>query len=483
MATHLDLQDRYQADWNKYAHEVLNVNLDDRQKEILEAVQNNRRVSVRSGNARGKDFVAAVASLCFLYLNRPSKVINTAPTNRQVVSIMMSEISTIHQKANISLGGEVLSQKIKIPGKPDWFLEGFKAADKDTEAWQGFHSQKLMVVVTEASGIDDFTFDAIESILTGDSRFLIVYNPNVLRGESYNSSRSPIYKSFKLNCLDAPNVVAKKTIYPGQVNWEWIDEKIRKPGWVTAIDSEEVDPTHHDFQWEGKWYRPSNLAKIKILGEYPSEDEDALIPLIWIEMANERWKENGKKKNGDSLKLGVDVAGMGRDKTVFVPRYGNRVEKIEGFAKSGHMETAGKIKNRVEGNGGRAYIDSIGEGAGVYSRCKEQRLSVTSAKASHSAEGKKDVTGQREFDNMRAYMYWAVRDALDPQFGFNLELPPDDELKQELTETRWGTRSNGKIFIEPKEDIKKRLGRSPDKSDGVSLTFYPYSRPKARRIG
>ena len=80
-------------------------------------------------------------------------------------------------------------------------------------------------------------------------------------------------------------------------------------------------------------------------------------------------------------------------------------------------------------------------------------------------------------------MYWALRDALDPQFDYNLELPPDDELKQELTETRWDTRSNGKIFIEPKDKIKERIGRSPDKSDSVALTFYPYSRPRARRVG
>ncbi len=481
-----DIQKRYQHNWNAYASEVLNVTLDERQQEILTSVQNNKRTSARSGNARGKDYVAAVASLCFLYLNPHSKVINTAPTGRQVISIMMSEIATIHQRAKVPLGGEVLAQKIKIPGEPDWFLEGFKAADKDLEAWTGFHSQNLMVVVTEASGVADITFQAIESILTGDSRLLLVFNPNQMRGESYESTRSPLYTKFKMSCLDAPNVIAKKTIYPGQVNWEWIDEKIRKPGWVTQIDKNEVDPTQFDFEWEGKWYRPSNLARVKILGEFPAESEDALIPLIWVEMANERWLNNGKKQEGDLL-LGVDVAGMGRDNTVFSHRYTNRVDKLESFTNSEHTATAGKVKNRFNGGEGRAYIDSIGEGAGVFSICKElarnNNFTAVSAKATHSADKLKDNTGQRTFDNMRAYMYWALRDALDPQFDYNLELPPDDELKQELTETRWDTRSNGKIFIEPKDKIKERIGRSPDKSDSVALTFYPYSRPRARRVG
>ena len=60
---------QYKNDWNKFARDILNVKLDPAQQQILHSVQMNRRTSVRSGNARGKDYVAAVASLCFLYLN------------------------------------------------------------------------------------------------------------------------------------------------------------------------------------------------------------------------------------------------------------------------------------------------------------------------------------------------------------------------------------------------------------------------------
>ena len=52
-------------------------------------------------------------------------------------------------------------------------------------------------------------------------------------------------------------------------------------------------------------------------------------------------------------------------------------------------------------------------------------------------------------------------------------LPPDSQLAEEATEIRWSFRSDGKIIIEPKEDIKKRLGRSPDKFDALANTFYP----------
>ena len=76
---------------------------------------------------------------------------------------------------------------------------------------------------------------------------------------------------------------------------------------------------------------------------------------------------------------------------------------------------------------------------------------------------------------MRAYCYWAIRDALDPQCNSNLALPPIDELTQDLTEPRWSFRSDGKILLEEKSEIKKRLGRSPDYGDALALTYYPKS--------
>lgn len=149
------------------------------------------------------------------------------------------------------------------------------------------------------------------------------------------------------------------------------------------------------------------------------------------------------------------------------------------------MEIAGhsKILLQNESNEERgllalAFIDTIGEGAGVYSRLEEQSVKgVHSVKGSSKPEwdGKplNDHTGQYQFLNMRAYLYWAIRDWLNPALKNNPALPPDEELLQELTETKWAFRSDGKIQIEAKEDIKSRLKRSPDKADALSFTFYP----------
>lgn len=480
----------YQQNWNKFARDVFDHYLDKSQQEILEAVQNHRRVSVRSGNARGKDFVAAISALCFLYLNSPSKVIMTAPTDRQAIKIMMSELNKICRKAKIKLGGEILQNQVRF-NRPDRYLLAFKAVDHKAEVWTGFHSPNLMVIVTEASGVEQQVFDNIESILTGNSRLLIVFNPNHLSGEAYNSTKSPLYKKFKLSCLDAPNVKARKTIIPGQVDFEWVAEKVRK--WCVPIsppvgheDEQESDQSQmqctpdQDFYLDGQWYRPNDFFRVKVMGEFPKTSDDQLIPISWIEAAIQRWNELQNEPVNDNLLLGVDVAGMGYDNTVFCYRYDNYVKEFQTFQQKDNMEIAGLIKNILSTDeNANALIDAIGEGAGVYSRLREQKMQVTSAKFSGSARlgyGKKeltDYTGQRTFANMRAYCYWAIRDALDPQHDSSLALPPQDELIQDLTEIKWEIRSDGKICIEEKCEIKKRLRRSPDFSDALALTYFP----------
>jgi hypothetical protein len=266
------------------------------------------------------------------------------------------------------------------------------------------------------------------------------------------------------------------------VDFEWIDEKIKKPGWVTPIPKE--DAYGLDFEWMGKWYRPNDLYRVKVLGEFPEEDEAALIPLAWLEQAFDRWDDLmqqgiDKFTASDPLRLGVDVAGMGRDNTIFCHRYGNVVTQFRFLpilAKSPtvHMETAGWIVQYLDNPRTFAFIDTIGEGAGVYSRIVEQKFeNAISAKFSFSAYGLRDETGVRKFANMRAYCYWMLRDALNPAFSNNLAIPRNDMLLEELTEFTYELNSRGEIQIEKKEDIMERIGRSPDISDSLALTYFP----------
>jgi hypothetical protein len=220
---------------------------------------------------------------------------------------------------------------------------------------------------------------------------------------------------------------------------------------------------------------------------FPRVAEDILIPYEWIELANNRWQqiqEIGFNYN-KPLRLGVDVAGMGRDSSVLCHRYHNYVDKFychNSSGKADHMHIVGIVANELKGEKNAkniAVVDTIGEGAGVYSRLEELynegqiKRTVISSKGSYSAEDYKDSTGQLEFANMRAYLHWCVREWLDPKNKHNPALPPCDKLTEEATETHWKFQSNGKIIIEPKEDIQERIGRSPDHFDALKETFYP----------
>jgi hypothetical protein len=510
----------WRTDWNKFSNDVLRIKLDPQQQEILESIQNNRRVSVCSGTARGKDFLAATASLCFLYLTpywddqgifHSSTVINTGPTDRQVKNIMMREIKSRYSGSILPKltafgfnSGRVVADGIKfdmpnsLKGKKEyaniekWFLNAFKADNNNTEAWSGIHNTNILIAVTEASGIVPLIYDGIEGCLQGNSKLLLVHNPNSTNGEAYTSMKDPQYNSFRLSSLTSPNVILgqqlrdgkiteseyKNLAYPGQVDWEWLNEKVNKPGWTLRIRENEVDKSKHDFNFNGNYYRPSDVCKIKILGEHPESSEDTLIPLSWIEAAQQRWIDTTKPE----LKgiRGVDVSGMGSDTSVFADRFDWYLDEIRVPVTTDpntmHMELTGHIKTDLD-LFESIMIDCIGEGAAIFSRLKELgSKNVYNFKNSYGAKGLKDKTEARTFLNMRAYTHWAMRDWLDPRYDSLACLPPDDELKAQLTEIKYKIRSDGIIQIEDKDEIKKRLGVSPDKADALAQTFAPVAR-------
>lgn len=490
-----ELWAKFQNDWVYFAETVLGSKLDEDQKEILRAVQKYPRVSVASGTARGKDYITAVACMCFFFLTpkfvngvcvENTKVAMTAPTGRQVQNIMQPEISRLFNKANRFFGGisgcRLVANDIRT-SHDEWFLTGFKADSHQHEAWTGFHASNTMFAITEASGIDEGTFEAIEGNLQGNSRILIVFNPNTTTGYAARSQRQERWKKFRLNSLNAPNVLAKEIIIPGQVDYEWIVDKLET--WCTVIPKSDMLEKEDDFEFEGKCYRPNDAFRKKVLGKFPKVGDDVLIPPQWAELAQERWKNNKQPlSTGGQRRLGVDVAGMGRDCSVLADRQDNYLHPIKKHHSGGqadHMKIAGEVISWMRRTpNGQSSIDTIGEGAGVYSRVveeKELEARAISCKFSEKAKYKDrylpDATGQHRFANMRAYLHWAVRDWLDPANMHDAMIPPSDALFEEMTEIKFEYNSRGEIQIEPKEDIIERLKRSPDEMDALCNTFYP----------
>ena len=206
----------WREDWNKFCRDVLKTRLDHEQQEIISSVQYNPMTAVASGTARGKDYVSACACLCFMYLTprfdksgrlvKNTKVAMTAPTSRQVHNIMTPEVRRLFRNAGV-LPGRLVSDDIRT-NYEEWFLTGFKADDSATEAWSGFHAVNTMFAVTEASGVSETIYNAIEGNLQGNSRLLIVFNPNITTGYAARAMKSNRFSKFRLNSLNAENVLS-----------------------------------------------------------------------------------------------------------------------------------------------------------------------------------------------------------------------------------------------------------------------------------
>ena len=199
-----------------------------------------------------------------------------------------------------------------------------------------------------------------------------------------------------------------------------------------------------------------------------------VIPSAWVKAAQARW--TAQRPNDALLSVGVDVARGGKDKTVLARLYGAWFAPLDKYA--GHMTPDGPSVATLALPYGDAlnglFVDVIGVGASVYDTLKGNTR-TTGVNFAEGAPQERDKSGRMKFRNVRALAYWRLREALDPDHGDSLALPPDAELLADLTAPKWSLTTGG-ILIESKEDIHERIGRSPDCGDAVALAYYGVKR-------
>ena len=119
----------------------------------------------------------------------------------------------------------------------------------------------------------------------------------------------------------------------------------------------------------------------------------------------------------------------------------------------------------------RVAVDVIGVGAGVYDRLAELGYNAQAVNVATSTD-MRDESRQLQFNNLRAALWWMLRERLDPAKPDALALPPHDGLTGDLVAPTWNVTSSGKVQVESKDDIRARLGRSTDYADAVALAVY-----------
>ena len=221
-----------------------------------------------------------------------------------------------------------------------------------------------------------------------------------------------------------------------------------------------------------QWGPTSAVYLNRVLGEFATDEDRGVIPLAWVEAAVERhqaWVDAGSPDTDGRTVVGVDVARSGADQTVLAVRRGNILEYLERHRLDDTMATTGHVA-KLRSRSPLAVVDVIGLGAGVVDRLREQSFSVVAFNASERATSR-DKTGELEFLNRRSQGWWHLRELLDPAYGATIALPDDDELIGDLCAPKYFYSSAGKGQIEAKDEIRKRLGRSPDAGDAVVMAF------------
>jgi hypothetical protein len=337
-------------------------------------------------------------------------------------------------------------------------------ASDNSAKMEGAHGDHILVVFDEAKTIPAATFDALEGAMaSGECYALAISTPGEPQGRFYEIQRRA----------------------PGTENW-WV----RHVTCDETIAAGRMNP-HYPAECEALWHGTESSAyQNRVLGEFASSDEEEVIPLAWVEAAMERWEI--WRKSGTQLLLtcvGVDVARSGEDKTVIALRSGNVIMSlIYGEAKQDTMATARQVARILAHNpGAYAMVDVVGIGAGVVDRLRELRRQdgvpyrVDAFNAGVSTK-LLDISGEFGFTNCRSAAWWSMRELLDPANGHYIALPKDDLLIGDLTAPHWHTGLGGRLQIESKDQVKKRLGRSTDCGDAVVMSFWKERVGKARPV-
>lgn len=469
-----------------------------KQAEIIEDVFNYPIVSVKSCNAAGKSDLASDVALTFLMCKPNSIVITTAPTWRQVKDVIWRYIRTKHAKAPVKLSTAQCNQ-VGLDLSEEWFAVGLST--KDAEKFFGYHADDILVIVDEASGVEEEIYTGVDAVTPNlNAHVLMIGNPTNPDGRFYKSFQDPLVKTHTITVFDTPNFTAN-----GITNVEQLIEMFTAPP--------EIDPILFIVEQQKKlkspipalispmtvyrryvqWGTEHPLWEALIMAQFPSQSSTALIPLGLILKSVEVWRQIKQAEKDKALakeiskrpewnikqdghwNYGVDVARFGDDTTVLAPAKGGMVEKMISWSKVDTSVTTERIMTEISQHDFWATIrvDDIGVGGGVsdqlnkYLRDDPQKYHFKVHRINAAAGTSNPV----KWYNLRTEMF----DKLAEMFiNHEIAIPDDDELVAELATIRvkYVGKDSQIKQVEAKADIKDRLKRSPDKADALAMAMF-----------
>ena len=453
-----------------------------KQAEMLDALVHHRRVSVVGANGSGKDWAAARAMLWWLETRPESKALTLGPTQRQVEEIVWQEMREAYAAAADVLSGRMMKSAYRIDeGR---FALGFST--NNALNIQGFHSEELLVVVTEAHAMPQLHMDAIKRLQP--DRLLLVGNALSRDGEFFAShhAKRNLYHRIAISAFDTPNFTGEDGGRRAMITPEYVEEY--------AADYGEDHP----------------LYAASVLAQFPDSLDDSLIGREAVESAMERGEEGvvvpAERDVGAVFKtaptpgevarcsagttedersprdvstpppaplnmtdpnepvyIGVDVARFGFDKSAICVRQGERVLSVRSYERMDTMRLVFEVRRAVRAwNAEAVFVDEGGVGGGVVDRLRELGAPVYGVHFGGAAQR------PTRFFNRRSEIFWELRRLLNDAL---ITLPRDEELAGQLLGLRYDVSSSGQVRLEGKPEMRKRGMPSPDKADALALAF------------
>jgi hypothetical protein len=476
----------YRNDYVAFAHDCITwpegEGLTQYQNEILSELPVRKRAAVRGPHGLGKTCIAAISLLCFstTYDGEDWKIPTTASAWRQLSEFFWPEVHKWAMRIKWDRVGRSAFTQYELQTMLLKLATGraFAMASSEDELTEGAHADHLLYVFDEAKVIAPGRWDAAEgALMTGDTYALAISTPGEPVGRFYDiHTHKPGYENWWTR-----HVTVDEMIAAGRITWEKVDQLARQ------------------------WGENSAVFKNRVLGEFCESSEDCVIPLAWIEAANRRWEERIEilDKNWNWIEgakqgrwprwewrdkrtaspvvdaIGTDIARSDfGDKTVLARRQETTLTQLDRYSIADTSPIVGHVSNLLEHwVSSYAMIDVIGIGAGPFDQLRERYGKRAHAFNASESSDFKDRSKELQFSNKRAAAYWNLRELLDPAYDSQIALPPCDMLTGDLSAVRRGKMtSSGKMTIESKDEIRKRIGRSTDDGDAVVMAFFPRKR-------
>lgn len=413
-----------------FVREMLGMKPTKQQEQVLnEMAYPGTKIAIASGHGIGKSTLLSWIALWFLATRDNAKIPCTAPTAHQLEDILWGELRAGVQKMHPWLREQFDVSKMRITMKgSNGFIVARTARAENPDALQGFHGEEMLFIIDEAAGVDEKIFEvAYGALSTPRSRAIMTGNPTNLSGFFYKTFHTEnSWIKFQFSSADSD-----------------------------IVDHEFINAVKQDYGEDSDVYR------VRVLGQFPRAGLSGIIPAHLVDAALSRGCQENTLEFSVPV-LGVDPAWEGEDRSVVVLRRGRMAKvllaqrHLSGDGLARHvMRFAAEHKSRF------IFVDKTGVGA---SCCDFLRsFGVKHHRVSFADRPIGDM-----YLNKRAEIWWKLREWFQSN---EVVLFPWPGIKEDLIAPEYGIKENGKIYLESKEQMRKKGTHSPDIADALALTF------------